>query len=1004
MIGQTVSCYRILRQLGKGGMGVVFLAEDTRLGRKVAVKVLNVESDGQHPRQRFMREARAISSFTHPNIVAVHDCGEMPDGRPFIVMEFIEGETLAELLGKCTLTLSRTLEIVEDIGKAVAEAHRHKIIHRDIKPSNVMVDENGVAKVLDFGLAKSADGASPPEGATSEARALVATRTREGTFIGTPQYVSPEQALAVPLDARSDLFSLGSVLYECLSGRPAFSGTSEADICAKVIRDDPPPPSQFCAEVPPELDRVTLRLLAKKPEARYQSAQEFLADLGRLKETLDGGGGGARVAPAPAARREARTSLIMAVSAGLRRPRTKLAVFLAAFVLALAAVWALSSRSHGRVEGLGKLTPAERWYRRGTEALHNGSYFSASKMLEASIKEKGDFPLAHLRLAEALSEMDYTDRAKDEVIRVGQLVPDRTRLPAHDALSIEAITNTIAGDFNSAVAGNRKLAEDATGSEKAAALVDLGRAYEKADDLKDAARSYEEASKADAQYAAAFLRLGVARGRQQDSQGAGAAFDRAQGLYEMLGDLEGLTQVFYERGSMLLRLRKIPEAREQLSLAVEKSRAAENRSQQVLALLRMSTVRLFEGDVTGAQQLASDALTLAQSNDMENLAAGGLIDLGNGFFAKGMYADAERYFKQSLDIARRNKGRRGEARALLALGSLYTSSGRASEAVGNAEKALEFYRQGGYRREVLQALNVLAHAHDQTGDYASAYANFGDMLEEAERSGDQAQAAAAHEGFGLALIHQELYTEALPHLRQKYEINKSLGNRLYEARGLMQMALALWPVGRFEEARDFVRQASEIASQSTDKSYVELQTWLALVNARMALSEGRATDAVRESTRAIELAGGDNREVSVEAKYALGLALAESGSPREGLKCSEEAVGLAEGMGDPHYLTGALLALSEASLASGDARGARGAALRAQTLSYKSGMQESEWRAWALAASASRRLSGAEAGAYVARARVVLTNMERRWGADASAGYLSRRDVQNYRRSLEQER
>jgi tetratricopeptide (TPR) repeat protein len=270
------------------------------------------------------------------------------------------------------------------------------------------------------------------------------------------------------------------------------------------------------------------------------------------------------------------------------------------------------------------------------------------------------------------------------------------------------------------------------------------------------------------------------------------------------------------------------------------------------------------------------------------------------------------------------------------------------------------------------------------------------LLEGADRAGDQAQVAAAHEGFGLALVHQERYADALPHLRQKYDINKSLGNRLYEARGLMQMALALWPLGRVKEARDFVKQASEIAGQSADKSYVELQTWLALVNARMALSEGRAGDAARESSRAIELAGGDNREVSVEAKYALGLALSQSGSPREGLKRCEEASALAEGMGDPHYLTGALLALSEVSLAVGNAQGALDAALRAQTLSYKSGMRESEWRAWALAARASRRPGGAESEDYASRARSVLSDIEQRWGADAFAGYLSRPDVQRY--------
>lgn len=1018
MIGQTISHYRILDKLGKGGMGVVFAAEDLRLRRKVALKILNVESKEPHYRQRFLREAHAISSFNHPNIAVIHDCGETPEGKPFIVMELVEGETLSDLLREGTLTLSRTLEIVGDVAKAIAEAHRRNIIHRDIKPSNVIVGRNGVVKVLDFGLAKSIDDSRPAYGLNSDAQALLSTRTREGTFLGTPHYVSPEQALAMPVDARSDLFSLGSLLYECLSGRLAFNGTSDVDICAKVIRDDPPPPSQFCAQVTPELDRITLKLLAKKPEARYQSAQEFLADLGEASAALDGGTR-AHVRPVETGAREVRTSLVMAVSAGLRKPRVLLAIFLAAFTLAVATVWglsaygrrsaALSGATGGWYERLRQqlLGPparpplsreAERWYRRGTEALHNGSYFTASNMLEESIKADGEFPLSHARLAEALSELDYTDRAKTEVILTGQLVPDRTRLPAQESLVIDAITKTIAGDFKGAVESYRRQAELATGQEKALALVDLGRAYEKAEDLKSASRSYAEAASADPQYAAAFLRLGVVYWRLQESSAAGEAFDKAQRLFEILGDIEGVTQVLYERGSMLSKQRRVQESLLQLEQAVDKSRAAGNRSQQVLALLRLSTVRLLQGDVPGAHQLASDSVALAQSGDMENLVTRGLIDLGSALFIKGEYGDAERYYKQSLDISRRNKGRRNESRALLALGSLYSSSGRPREAIQYAEKALEFYRQGSYPREVSQALSVLGHAYDQTGDYTAAYTKYGELLEEANRLGDDSQVAAAHEGFGLALVHQERYTEALPRLQKKYEINKVLGNRLYAARGMMQMALALWPTGRSSEARDLLDRAAAEAGRPDEKSLKELQTWVSLVTARIALSELRVQDAIKHSRQAIELADDDNAEVLTEAKYTLGLALAMSGSEHAGMKMCEDAARTATQMGDPHYLAGALLALSESSFMNGYPEASLAAALRAQEVSARSGMQESEWRAWALAAQASR--AGRATLDYATRAESLLSGLEERWGTEAFNGYLSRRDIGRYRRLL----
>src|SRR5712692_1180706 len=280
MIGQTISHDRIVEKLGEGGMGTVYIAEDTVLGRRVAIKTLNAgrTEKGAHFRRRFLREARAVSGLSHPHIATVHDYGESADGQPFIVMELVKGETLGELMHNERLTIPRALEIIEQVAGALAEAHRHGIVHRDIKPSNVAIDHRGEVKVLDFGLAKqiNADalGVNDPEWQT-----LLNTQTQEGVVVGTPMYLSPEQALGVEIDARSDLFSLGTLLYECIAGKPPFFGSSPGEICAKVIRDDPPPPSQLNPEVPKEMDRIALKALSKKPEERYQTADEMIADL-----------------------------------------------------------------------------------------------------------------------------------------------------------------------------------------------------------------------------------------------------------------------------------------------------------------------------------------------------------------------------------------------------------------------------------------------------------------------------------------------------------------------------------------------------------------------------------------------------------------------------------------------------------------------------------------------------------------------------------------------------
>ncbi|HET8783366.1 MAG TPA: serine/threonine-protein kinase, partial [Pyrinomonadaceae bacterium] len=277
MIGQVISHYRIVGEIGRGAMGVVYLAEHTVLGRRVAIKT----SNSNHG--RFLREARAASALSHPHIATIHDYGKTDDGQPYIVMEYVEGKTLADLIREKSLTIPKCLRIVREVAEALAEAHRHNIIHRDIKPSNIAVDDRGIVKVLDFGLAKQI-GVEPVE-AEVDANSLD-TRTRDGLLVGTPMYFSPEQALGVKLDARSDIFSLGLVLYECLAGKPAFYGVTPMEICAKVIRDDPVPPSQINREIPSDLERVTLRALEKSADKRYQSARELASDLETLEFTL----------------------------------------------------------------------------------------------------------------------------------------------------------------------------------------------------------------------------------------------------------------------------------------------------------------------------------------------------------------------------------------------------------------------------------------------------------------------------------------------------------------------------------------------------------------------------------------------------------------------------------------------------------------------------------------------------------------------------------------------
>src|SRR5262245_24948885 len=377
MIGRTISHYRILEKLGEGGMGIVYTAEDIVLGRRVAVKMLHLRrhSDSAHFRARFLREARAVSALSHPHIATVYDYGETDEGEPYIVMELIKGETLGGLMLTQTLTIARSIEIIKQVGEALGEAHRHGIIHRDIKPTNVAINERGRVKVLDFGLAKqTALGDSQPSDA--ETQTLLVSHTREGVIVGTPQYLSPEQAMGTEVDGRSDLFSLGGLLYECIAGRPAFTGKSSADICAKVMRDDPVPPSQFNANVPKELDRITLKALAKRPEARYQNAEEMIAELEDL-QAIDATNTVARLALPASSMRP--TGTLATLSDIFRRPRLPIGYVIAAFIALLLLSVGLWYFLRGRPHQPG--AEAQRLYETGTNAIRAGSYFQASKAL-----------------------------------------------------------------------------------------------------------------------------------------------------------------------------------------------------------------------------------------------------------------------------------------------------------------------------------------------------------------------------------------------------------------------------------------------------------------------------------------------------------------------------------------------------------------------------------------------------------------------------------------------
>ena len=271
MIGRTIGHYEIAEKLGEGGMGAVYKARDVRLDRFVALKVLPAEKIADPDRKRrFAQEARSASALNHPNIVTIYDIGSA-DGVDFIAMEYVAGRTLAELIDRRGMPLAEVLKYAVQIGDALSTAHAAGLVHRDLKPANVMVTGRGLVKVLDFGLAKLTEPAPVDESAVTE---TARPQTELGVIVGTVAYMSPEQAEGKKVDARSDIFSFGTVLYEMVTGRRPFVGDTGPSTMAAILAKEPAPPSSVVGELPFELERAILRCLRKEPAAA-------LADDGR---------------------------------------------------------------------------------------------------------------------------------------------------------------------------------------------------------------------------------------------------------------------------------------------------------------------------------------------------------------------------------------------------------------------------------------------------------------------------------------------------------------------------------------------------------------------------------------------------------------------------------------------------------------------------------------------------------------------------------------------------
>ncbi len=961
--GATVAKYRLQRQLGAGGMGAVYLARDLDLDREVAIKFINTErATDETARRRLIHEARAAASLDHPNICAVHDVIVEPDGHAFIVMQYVEGETLSTKLQHGPLEPRQAFLITADVAAALAAAHKRGILHRDVKPQNIIITPAGKAKLLDFGIARLEEVVSADQRATT-----VTSLTDEGHVAGTPAYMSPEQMQLQPLDGRTDLFSLGAVLFECLTGRRAFEGRSDAELYSQILHEQPPAVSSARAGLSEIEDELCRRMLAKHPDDRFRSADELLGALRMLVPDT------AHSSSASLPVRVEGRRIPRAVEAVLGSRKVQLAVIVLG-VLALAGVWRWRSASV-----LPDPPPeAERWYVKGTQSIHDGAYHSGRLALQEAVKIFPDYALAYARLAEASNELDDSNSAQRALLMVDRLITDRSGVPTEIRLRLDAVRALALQDASAAVQAYDELARRSPND--ASVWLDLGRAQEAAS-LPVARVSYERAIAVDRQYAAAHLRRASTLTQETNRQEALREFDEAERLYRAASNVEGVTEALLRRGGFLRTIGNVDDARVALERARALAVSVKNRPQELRARLRLSAVTAREGGLTDSLRLAGAAIDEALSGGLETVAAEGLIELTVTLLGLGRVEDAEEQIRRAIQLAEKAAAQRLLARARLQHAAVLIQRARPQEALAVAASSIDFVRARGYRRLELSGMSVMARAHEELSHYAEARKIAETVVRAAREVKEDTYVVQALDIIAGIAARTGGIPEALAYRLERESINRVENNTYQLAFDLVLRAELLIRLGRTKEAERVLAELDAGIASGID-AYRSRTRRVLLLRVLSATVDANHDVAARAAASLLASSGGRSDGITLQAAALQGYAEAHLGRRR--------AIPLA----DTTKRSGESLYWDLAArLVAGDAMTVLGYVTTNLDSASVVASYEYEWRLAALGAAAARR--GREehrAAQFSVRAQRALDRLRDAWKEDARP-YIARRDV-----------
>ncbi len=963
--GETVlGRFRILRVLGRGGMGEVFEAQDLQLGR-IALKTIRTDtafSTGAY--EQFRQEVQLARRVSGPQVCRIHELFLIPateshPATPFLTMEYLEGETLSEKLHHDgPLSPKATLPIIADICEGLRLLHQQGLVHRDLKCANVMLcDRSGSphAVLMDFGLAW--DSIERPSQSTDTTPSTASAALPPQQIAGTPAYMAPEQFEGQRVSPATDIYALGVVLYELLTGIHPFAASTPVGAAIRRARQ-PAPASSLQRNTPRHWNYVIGRCLEYEPARRFQTPEQVIQALRRGPANL-----GNLTRDRPWVLRLAGSLVLAAIAWGL---------FL----------WWQTSHYYRPNAG------GTRWYNAGLASLRQGNYLTAAQELEKSTQQDTGFAMSHARLAEAWSNLDFDGKAEKEMLIASS--GDR-QVPPLDRAYLDAIRATLTHDFAGSLALYQQILRRLPTTEKPAGYVDLGMALERAGDPKNALASFAQAARLDPDNAAAQMQTAILESKLHDLAPAEQAFQRAEALLDPTSDPEGFAELDYQRGYLANQREATAEADAYLNKARDEATQLHDVQLEIRCLTQLSSVAYSSDRDEEAVQLAEQAIRLARDNQLDAWAADGLVREANARLNQGRFPQAEDALQQALQIARQSQQHREEALANLVLAGLRDQQNRPDDVVAPAQAALNYYRANGYFEPQADASLLLIRAQEGKGQFQQALQSANSFLAMANRSGSGDLIVKAEESVASPLFDMELYPDALVHFQRSLDRSQKNIDKVYEA---LHCANTLEKLGRYAEADSdlkigeaLLRQPGATANGAMLVAYAEVEVESLLGQQKYEQASTLAGDVLAKYPT---LQPDDRQQLQ------LNKAIAEAHLGHKAAAWKYLTAGLAKDpeTDDKVHNAEAGLQESEIALATGRTREAFDAAVETESYYASTAQRESQLRsAWLAAAAAQQLDDPGSAAKYSQKSVDILAGLQQTWGRPAVHTYLERPDI-----------